>query len=285
MRPVVLLVHGTFARNASWTKPDSLLFRALSASLNDPDIRTIEWSGRNTFQARTEAGDAIAAFVQSIEPNTPIAIISHSHGGSAVAYGVRQNPHAFRDVRTVVCLSTPFFGFSVRPGYQALLLATVASAFFLVFQFLFLVTTAVITEYFSQFTEQPYGLVLIGLTLFATVAATAGALWKRRHQLFRSFESTVERATGWDTTQASLPDPLFVRSMGDEVGLRLGTLQFSATVFNKTLNLLSGFLSRLLTRVRKAAARPHGALIVLGLAVLFVTASGIPAAMAATFGY
>ena len=285
MRPVVLLVHGTFARNAPWTRPNSLLCRALRASLNNPDLRSVEWSGRNTFRARTEAAESIASCIQAVDSDTPIAIICHSHGGSAVAYGIRQCPNAFRNVRTVVCLATPFFGFSVRPGYQALLLATLVSVFFLMFQLLFLVLTALITEHFSPFVDQPYGMITIGFILLATAAAIAGALWRRRTRLFQPFEGVVRLAAAWDTTQVTLPHPLFVRSMGDEVGLALGTLQFTAMVLNRTLNLLSSVLSHVLVRIRRAAARPHGALIVISLAALLIAASGVLAAMAATFGY
>lgn len=71
--------------------------------------------------------------------------ICHSHDGSAVAYGAKAHPDAFRSVRTIVCLATPFFGVSVRPGYQALLLASLVSLFF--FQLLFLALTALITEH------------------------------------------------------------------------------------------------------------------------------------------
>jgi hypothetical protein len=232
-----------------------------------------------------KAGNSIAEFVQSTAPNTPIAIISHSHGGSATAYGAKHHPDAFRQVRTVVCLATPFFGFSVRPGYQALLLAVLVSSFFLVFQLLFLALTAVITEYFSSFTDQPYGMVFIGLGLLATLTTIAIAFWKRRDRLFHSFEAAVARAVEWDTTQTTLPSPLFVRSMGDEVGLGLGTLQFASTVLNKTLNVLSRVLSRVLASIQRATARPHGALATIGFVALLIATSGLPAAVAATFGY
>jgi hypothetical protein len=285
MRSVILLVHGTFARDAPWTQPESLLCRQLRARLGDPDIRAISWSGQNTFLARAEAGERIAEAVRSIPSEVPVAIICHSHGGSAVAYGAKAHPEDFRNVRTVVCLATPFFGFSVRPGYQALLLAVLISVVFFLFQSLFLALTAVITEYYSGFTDQPYAMVAIGLGMLAGWVAIAGALWRRRIQLFRAFESELRRADGWDTTKASLPHPIFVRSMGDEVGLGLATLQFAATALNKTLNLLSRVVSRLLSGLRAAAVRPLGAIAIAASTALLVAASGLPAALAATFGY
>lgn len=285
MRPIILLVHGTFANNAKWTQPESLLCRELAASLHDPDICAVQWSGRNTFKARTEAGDAIAEAIQAKAPNVPVAIVCHSHGGSAVAYGIKRRPEAFRNVRTVVCLATPFFGFSIRPGYQALLLATLVSLFFFMYQLIYLALAAATTEYFPDFTEQPYGMVVVGLGLLVGAAAIASSLWSKKAKLFRSFENAVTLANGWDTTQVSLPNPLFVRSMGDEVGLSLGTLQFAATLLNKMLNGLSRILSHVLATVRSAAARPLGFLATVGVAALLIAAIGLPAAVAATFGY
>jgi hypothetical protein len=285
MRPVILLVHGTFAPNAPWTRPDSLLCQQLRTHLNDPDIRSIPWSGRNTFVARTQAGECIAEAVQSIPSDVPVAIICHSHGGSAVAYGAKAHPDAFRGVRTVVCLATPFFGVSVRPGYQALVLASLVALFFFLFQSLFLVLTAVITEHDSAFADQPYVMVAIGLGMLGGLATIAGALWTQRIRLFRSFESAVRRADGWDTTKASLPNPLFVRSMGDEVGLSLATLQFAATAVNKILNLLSRVVSRMLEGIRAAMVGLHGAVAIIASTALLIAASGLPAVLAATFGY
>lgn len=117
------------------------------------------------------------------------------------------------------------------------------------------------------------------------MVCTAIALWRRRVQFFRWFESAVRRADGWDTTKASLPNPLFVRSMGDEVGLSLASLQFAATVLNKTLNLLSRVISRILAGIRAAMIRPHGAVTIVASTGLLVAISGLPAALAATFGY
>lgn len=285
MRAKILLVHGTFAKNAPWTQSQSALHKELKASRHKPDIQTIEWSGRNTFEAREKAGNSIIDALHKNPINVPVAIICHSHGGSAVAYGIKQKPEAFNNVRTVVCLATPFFGFSVRPGYQALLLAILFSIFFFIFQFLYLTITAVTTEYFPKFTEQPYGMVIIGLGLLAIIGSIALGFWKRRKKLFNSFDSEIEKASDWDTTQVVLPNALFVRSMGDEVGLGLGSLQFFAMALNKTINFFSEVLLGFIDKIRTISKKFIGKVAIISILALLVFATGLLATTAASFGY
>jgi hypothetical protein len=109
----VIAVHGTFATDAPWTKPDSdfaaLLRQALPA--DHIEWHSFNWSGANNHKARELAANdlqrQLAALARSGENN--IHIISHSHGGNValMALCAQQSPSAA--VRTVTCLSTPFF--------------------------------------------------------------------------------------------------------------------------------------------------------------------------------
>jgi hypothetical protein len=52
----VILVHGSFARNASWTAPAAPLEVALRPLIGlTASSSVFEWSGRNSFKARAEA--------------------------------------------------------------------------------------------------------------------------------------------------------------------------------------------------------------------------------------
>jgi len=284
-QPLVILVHGTFAPNAPWTWSDSPLQTSLRHGLDDPLIQAVQWTGRNTFLDRIEAGMKILEALESTSPDVPVAVISHSHGGSAVSYAMKCRPEAFRSVRAIVCLATPFFGFSVRPGYQSLLLGIIAAVSFLVFQFALATSTIVGQSLSPRFNDQPFNVAAIGLLLLVTAMALARSLWKRRSRFYKSFETTVAMAEEWDTTQVLLKNALFARSMGDEVGLGLGTLQFVSTVLNKLLNVIALFVSITLERLDRWGRGPLGKVRVTAVLFPLLIVSALPAAMAASFGY
>ena len=284
-RPLVVLVHGTFAPDAPWTRLDAPLPKSLCQRVADVDIEAFQWSGRNTFEARIEAGEMIAGLLRSVSPDVPVALISHSHGGSAVCYAAKRHPEAFRNVRAVVCLATPFFGFSVRPGYQALLFGIVAALSFVLFQIALAALTIFGRSLSPRFDEQPLFIAAIGLGLVLSAVLGARRIWALRGGMYRSYSSTMALAESWDTTQVDLKNALFARSMGDEVGLGLGTLQFVSTVLNRVLNAVANTVSTALGMLGGLRKRRLGWLRLSALLLPFVVVSALPAAMAANFGY
>ena len=284
-RAVVILVHGTFAPRAPWTRPDSLLAAALKRRLMDPEILTVQWTGGNTFQARIDAGMQLVDVLASVPPGIPVAIISHSHGGSAICYAQKYKPEAFGSVNATVCLATPFFGFSVRPGYQSLLFGIVAALSFLLFQATLAAATIFGRLSSPRFDEEPFLISFIGATLFIAALAVARSAWKNRAALYRSLDGTVATATAWDTTQVELKGALFARSMGDEVGLGLATLQFACTVLNKLLNFIATVVDRCLNWIQSWSRGRAGKIRAFTLFLPLIVVSALPAAMAAEFGY
>lgn len=108
----VVLVHGTFARNAPWTLDASPLRKALLAHFgNGVVFKRFVWSGRNSFRARAEATDSLRQFLTESSSHTDHAVhrfvIAHSHGGN-VALEALSGPRAAPNVDGLVCLSTPF---------------------------------------------------------------------------------------------------------------------------------------------------------------------------------
>jgi hypothetical protein len=255
--PVIFLVHGTFARNAPWTQNDSPLVINLKKKLGgNTRVEAIEWSGRNSFTARQEAADIIVQKLNELPQDAPVAFIAHSHGGSALAYAAKKNPEAFQCVRASVMLATPFFGFSARPGYKSLLLAIIVGLAYLIFQLMFALDWLMVTIFFqspldekilSQFGKGDANanvseiielLLFVGISVLRTmlIVFIAITLWtERKGGMQQFFDSTVERSKHWDTTTAKIPNSLFIRSMGDEVGLGLGTLQLIVSVINRIL--------------------------------------------------
>jgi hypothetical protein len=107
---VVTLVHGTFARRASWTKDSSQLSRALRQA--HFEIETFRWSASNSHHARLAAGNELSEHLIAQARRCPGAlqvVIAHSHGGNVALYAARELQLAdnHEGVR-VITLATPF---------------------------------------------------------------------------------------------------------------------------------------------------------------------------------
>jgi pimeloyl-ACP methyl ester carboxylesterase len=110
-----LLVHGTFAREADWTKSNSplqlSLQRAVCAKGETALFTPVAWSGRNRMLDRLAAADEIAAKITTIKSqlsNEKIFLIGHSHGGSAVSYFLKKYEQQRLLIQGAIFLSTPF---------------------------------------------------------------------------------------------------------------------------------------------------------------------------------
>ncbi len=103
----ITLIHGTFARRASWTGPDGAFAQRLTETLDGATrmLPPFSWTGRNSHDERVHAADQLAAVL--IATDTPQFLIAHSHGGN-VALQALANENARRRVMGLVCLNTPF---------------------------------------------------------------------------------------------------------------------------------------------------------------------------------
>jgi pimeloyl-ACP methyl ester carboxylesterase len=117
-----VLVHGTFARSADWPN----LKRALAAGSNGERVNfeEVPWTGRNNAKARQSAAASIAEYVeQAYADGGQIFLIGHSHGGSAIAYFMKQRHETAKRICGCAFLSTPFVALRPReasPLYIAL---------------------------------------------------------------------------------------------------------------------------------------------------------------------
>ena len=111
VKTIVTLVHGTWAPGAPWTQKESPLRSELTKTFGDTlECRPFEWSGHNSFAARSQAAlDLHAMLTQQMTaaPDARHAIIAHSHGGNIALYSLRDPALALKTA-AVVCLSTPF---------------------------------------------------------------------------------------------------------------------------------------------------------------------------------
>lgn len=114
---IVILVHGTFAQGAEWTRRGRLVaaLKALPGVLVD----YCDWSGTNTLSGRAQGAQRVAEKVAStleLYPNARIVLIAHSHGGNVCLSAVDSLCSQAETSRlaAVVCLATPFVHVTVR---------------------------------------------------------------------------------------------------------------------------------------------------------------------------
>jgi hypothetical protein len=121
----ITLIHGTFAKDAKWTKDDGTLASQLriDLSIGDPDASfsfyRFAWSGRNSVSERDKASNELRPFLYeriAMHPNAIQVVIGHSHGGSVLMYALREQSLAER-IDRIVCLSTPFIQVTWRHVY------------------------------------------------------------------------------------------------------------------------------------------------------------------------
>jgi hypothetical protein len=108
---VVTLVHGTWARRATWTAPGSPLRQTLLRAADAPVLfQQFIWSGRNSISARRRAVNGLVQHLHAVIeqwPNAAHYVVAHSHGGN-VAFQALADPRLHERIEGLVCLSTPF---------------------------------------------------------------------------------------------------------------------------------------------------------------------------------
>jgi pimeloyl-ACP methyl ester carboxylesterase len=108
---VVTLIHGTWAKNAAWIRPDSVLSKALREWLGqDTKIFPFIWTGCNSPSARSNASETLKKELELRLRDYAAArqhIIGHSHGGN-VALAAVAGTDLVRKIDGIVCLATPF---------------------------------------------------------------------------------------------------------------------------------------------------------------------------------
>ncbi len=128
----VVLIHGTFAKGAAWTRPDSSFATALLDALGPTArLRVFEWSGGNSHAARLNAGRELSDFIKEcvVSKAGRFVLIAHSHGGNVALYAL-QDKLARDRVSAVVCMGTPFLNCALRdqsaPKVRGFLIVVIA---------------------------------------------------------------------------------------------------------------------------------------------------------------
>ncbi|OQK16001.1 hypothetical protein AU255_12835 [Methyloprofundus sedimenti] len=101
---VVILVHGTWAKEATWAQEKEALSNALER-IEGVKIVRFNWSSWNRFTTRRKAAQELAEVIKE-HRNADQFIIAHSHGGNIALASLKEDESL---VKGVICLNTPFF--------------------------------------------------------------------------------------------------------------------------------------------------------------------------------
>ncbi|WP_340646227.1 hypothetical protein [Phenylobacterium sp.] len=232
---LVVLVHGTHARDAEWVGEDAALAHSLRLGLPDCQVRTFRWSGANHHGARLQAGAELAMMLQSLCATWPAArlhLISHSHGGNVVLYAARRlDPQA--QVATIAFLGTPFLNVRRRNitanSAQFALLASIVGAYL---GFLLFAVAAVLV---SILLPGNWGLGFVVVAALYGVPLGISTQAKMRTWIARWLDERLPRlqARHADLANQTGPGcPVYIATVpADEAGLLLHTLDRLSAMF------------------------------------------------------
>ncbi|WP_059051182.1 RHS repeat-associated core domain-containing protein [Paenibacillus senegalimassiliensis] len=102
----VWLIHGTFSNNDTWTSD----FVEYVEELFGESSGTLEWTGKNSKGARSAAAEDFVDTVynwHSQNPNEPIRLVGHSHGGNVAIILSNLLENKGMKVETLITVATP----------------------------------------------------------------------------------------------------------------------------------------------------------------------------------
>lgn len=281
----VLMIHGTFASDATWVNASSVVSERVKTELaRDVLVEPFRWSGHNTFAARHQAASNLVHLFESDAPETRYILIAHSHGGSVVHYAYKQAPALFDKVLGVACMATPFFSFSLRPGYAALF-AAMSLALMVV---LLHVVISIPMLWHREFHLNLGGSIWIPLSVSAAVMVfvfgAAIYLFKARRRIYSLLAAKTDLIFAYDTTTINVPRCVFFRSAGDEVALGLSAGQFLITVANRLLGGLALLADATLRKISSWTQHWIGKTVLVLLGLFVGLAAAMPAAIQGDLG-
>jgi len=237
----IILVHGTFAPDAEWTKPGSKLRRVLSerfaTSGLEVEFLLARWSGRNSASSRMEAAKNIEKCVLARLENSPhrsIVLIGHSHGGSAVVEYLSASPECQSKISAAALLSTPFLYTKIAENINDLMRAfSIAMGIFLVL--LLLILMSIVSDFVMRADIPGLNFAVLVFTIFFGCINVAwvwrGWTPKRMKKLKSDIDVYLSVCGGYLRTP-EIPC-YYSRVTGDEADSFLVTWQFVSWLATK----------------------------------------------------
>jgi hypothetical protein len=257
---VVTLVHGTFARNAEWTKQGSLLTDRLDAA--GYEVVRFPWSGRNSFHARRQAATELSRHLFSVNEDNPGVkqiVISHSHGGNVAlqaVHDVEASVDAFTGGRIeLISLATPYIYATRRKTPLTLLIVAAWVGILVLFSTLVL---ASLGENAGNVHLEPYHLILAVVILAEFIVVGIGLKLHGRPNVVDNIEVHLDSELGCSSVQHG--QLLAIRAPGDEATAMLGSGQ--------VLTWLNSKIERIIFPLLMSLCAVGGTIAVPGLIVL-----------------
>jgi hypothetical protein len=256
-RFVITLIHGTWAKRATWIQPHSMLTKALRDRLGqDIKIFRLIWSGRNSSTARSVATERLKKKLALRLKNYPTArhyIICHSHGGN-IALDAVAGGDLEKKIDGIVCLATPFLlarerGFGANPA------AMLAPAVVVAILLLLIAYDVVWPTLWLDFTFMSLAMLVMWVLAFFLAH-----LWFRFARNLRK-----------ELTSVQVSDPsrfLIIRSPADEASGALVFSQFLSWITVRIYLWLDGLFERFKAAVTWLAERKWILAVVIAVALV-----------------
>ena len=223
VQDLVMIIHGTFARDSDWIKPQSAFFKTLQSRVGPHTVRSFTWSGENSHRARIDAGRELAQYVNGLcssEGYQRVWCIVHSHGGNVALFALRNIEFRHR-LAGIAFLGTPFLHIKLRN------LEAYCSIFSKALSFLFVFPIFPLYLAFFIFIVKPVGTWFIIWVIFTIIGCWAFLRYQER--LFKyverkllSFLLTRQHRTDLWIAQPKPSCPTYVATVSkDEAGIVL----------------------------------------------------------------
>jgi hypothetical protein len=191
------------------------------------ECRPFEWSGRNSFAARSQAAlELRTALARQIAeaPDARHVVIAHSHGGNIALYALR-DPALARTTDAVVCLSTPFITTYHREfGESSRIVTGLAAIYVAVLTGLACATAALAA--IGNTDADYWGIVYLILT-----ATCGGLIWWTLTRLTRAWWDHAEAWAREVTVETDLAEKLLViHPAADEAAESLSSAHFATVL-------------------------------------------------------
>ncbi len=221
-RPLVYLIHGTWGRGAAFVVEGSELRKRISSELEsrigeEPEYQKFEWSGANTLKERVfwakALREAVERELKASDPNRPIFLVAHSHGGSLVAIALKNSAAMQERVSGVVTMGTPFV--EMHPSAFGRDAARFAYFIFMCFLSVLIATFLLIVQMLH--TAPTIGPILVAILIVATLHT----LDRRLHIVRKTLVKLWRQRKVMDTARFKSRKLLVVSTPGDEAGFVL----------------------------------------------------------------
>ncbi len=254
-RPLeIILIHGTWASDATWPNKDGQIATALvNAFGDDVNISDMRWSGKNRQGDREAATEKLIHQVTQASPSQHI-LIAHSHAGNIASYAAL-DPVAKEHIVGTVTLATPFI--VARRRQLGLVGTVVAQTLVLGLTLLFLY--ALNALWIGDWATKQKLWVFIAAIVSIEVP---GLLLARRWANFaENFHDKLAHGLS--------PDSLIIRSVADEASRGIELLQTPSVIISLLVGKIAYWSDYAVTRLSQLVEkRPLQAALFFVLAIV-----------------